>query len=65
MWQTHLRILHQEECVNVSNNGCNIHNPSGITIMVNVIRNKLITLQFLLAILLYLPFFNCHVIVME
>jgi len=27
-----------------------------MTIMVNVIRKKLITLQFLLAILLYLPY---------
>lgn len=42
----------------VSNNGCNIHDPSGITIIVNVIRNKLITLQFLLAILLYLPYLS-------
>lgn len=31
----------------VSKNGCDIHNPSRITIIVNVIRNKLITLQFL------------------
>lgn len=56
MQQTQLRILHQEEGVNVSHNGCNIHNPSGMTIMVNITRNRLITLQFLLAILLYLPY---------
>lgn len=45
----------RRECY-VSNNGCNVHNPSVITIIVNVIRNKLITLQFFLAVLLHLPY---------
>lgn len=42
----------------VSNNGCNIHNTSEIAIIVNVIRNKLKIFQYLLAILLYLPYLS-------
>lgn len=50
MSHTKLRIFHLEE--GVTNNGCNTHDPSGITIIVNVIRNKSVTLQYLLASLL-------------